>query len=78
MVDINPNITKEQIKEALLELIKEGTIPYKEVLKEIINERRLFFSYDNLPKQAELYSISKQKFEALQKIFSDEYVDEEA
>jgi hypothetical protein len=76
MVDINPNITKEQIKEALLELIKEGTIPYKEVLKEIINERRLFFSYDNLPKQAEPYSISKQKFEALQKVFSDEYSEE--
>ncbi len=76
MVDANPNITKELIKEALLELIKEGSIPYKEVLKEIMDEKQLFFSYENVPKQAKPYSISKQKFEDLQKVFSDEYSDE--
>lgn len=75
MVEVNPNIIKEQIKEALLELIKEGSIPYKEVLKEIMNERKMFFSYDNVPKQAKSYAISKQKFEDLQKVFSDEYDD---
>jgi hypothetical protein len=67
MVNKNPKMAETQIEE-----------PHEEVLKEIKNERQLFFSYDNLPKQAKPYSVSKEKFEALQKVFSDEYAEEEA
>jgi hypothetical protein len=65
MGDKNLKLTNKQIEER-----------DKEVLKEIKLKNPFFFSYKNVPIQAKSYAISKQKFEALQKVFSDEYSDE--
>lgn len=72
MSSTNINIPKEDLKAIILELIQEGKLPYSEIVKDIISEKRLYYKVSNKPLDSTSYKLSKDKFIALQEVFKED------